>query len=129
MQLAIIAAIVAAIVGVAFAMQNNVPVTIDFMLWRFDSSLAMVVLLALALGAIVVALLTTPATLRWQWRLGRQKRQIAQLEKTNEALQQRIAEMERVIPAETAASVAPRAYVGMKELIVGRDDSGDDKPM
>jgi len=48
MQLAIIAAILTAIVGVAFSMQNDVPVTVNFMLWRFDSSLAMVLLLALA---------------------------------------------------------------------------------
>ena len=55
MQLAVIAAIAAAIVGVAFAMQNNVPVTVNVLLWRFDSSLAMVLLLALALGARAVA--------------------------------------------------------------------------
>lgn len=52
MQLTLIAAIVTAIVGVAFAMQNNVPVTVNLLAWRCDSSLAMVLLLALALGAI-----------------------------------------------------------------------------
>jgi len=128
MQLAIIAAIVAAIVGVAFAMQNNVPVTVNFLLWRFDSSLAMVVLLALALGAIVVALLTTPATLRWQWRLSRQKHQIDQLEKTNETLQQRIADLQRLVPPEAVAEAAPRSYVGLKELIAGRKESDDGQP-
>ena len=56
MQLTIIAAILISILGVAFAMQNNVPVTVNFLLWRLDSSLAMVLLLALALGAIIIAL-------------------------------------------------------------------------
>jgi putative membrane protein len=127
MQLAIIAAIVAAIVGVFFAMQNNVPVTVNFLLWRFDSSLAMVVLLALALGAVVVALLTTPATLRWQWRLSRQRRQIEQLEKTAETQRQHIAELEKLVPADTEGAASSRPYVGLKELIVGRNDGHDDK--
>ena len=89
MQLTIIAAIFTSIVGVAFAMQNNVPVTVNFLLWRFDSSLAMVLLLALALGAIVIAFLTTPATLRSQWLMKRQKRRIEELEKTRHGKRQR----------------------------------------
>ena len=85
MQLMIIAAIFVGIGAVAFAMQNNLPVTVNFLLWRFDSSLAMVLLLALATGAIVVALLTTPGTLRRQWQLARQRRQLDELEKRCEA--------------------------------------------
>ena len=81
MQIKIIAAIFIAMAGVIFAMQNNVPVTVNFLLWRFDSSLALVLLVALALGAIIVALLTTPATIRRQWQLMRQKRRIDELER------------------------------------------------
>lgn len=81
MQIKIIAAIFIAMAGVIFAMQNNVPVTVNFLLWRFDSSLALVLLAALALGAIIVALLTTPATIRRQWQLIRQKRRIDELER------------------------------------------------
>jgi uncharacterized integral membrane protein len=126
MQLTIIAAIAAAIVGVAFAMQNNVPVTVDFLLWRFDSSLAMVLLLALALGAIIVALLTTPATLRWQWQLARQKRRIEGLEKTSAEQRSRIAELESHNPVETAVETRP--YVGLKQLISGRDGDASEEP-
>jgi len=81
MQLKIIAAIFFAMVGVVFSMQNHVPVTVNFLLWRFDSSLALVLLSSLALGAIIVALLTTPATVRRQWQLARQKRRIEELER------------------------------------------------
>src|SRR5512143_1029547 len=119
MQLTLIAAIVTAIVGVASAMQNNIPVTVNFLAWRFDSSLAMVLLLALALGAIAVALLTTPGTLKRQWRLSRQKRRIDDLERTCTGQRQRIAELEARLP-DSAAAAKPPAFVGLKQLIVGR---------
>lgn len=81
MQVAILLGIAFAIGAVAFALQNNVPVTVTFFLWRFDSALAMVVLLAVAAGALVVALLSTPAVLRLQWRAARQHRRIEALER------------------------------------------------
>ena len=52
MQLITLLGIAVALAAVAFALQNNVPVTVTFLLWRFDSPLAMVLLLALSLGAI-----------------------------------------------------------------------------
>jgi uncharacterized integral membrane protein len=126
MQLTIIAAILTAVIGVAFAMQNNVPVTINFLVWRFDSSLAMALLLALALGAIAVALLTTPGTLKRQWRLSRQKRRIDELEKTCDDQRRHIADLETQLP-EPQSTAKPSSYVGLKELITGRDnDAGQD---
>lgn len=118
MQLTIIAAIFVALIGGIFATQNNVPVTVTFLLWRFDTSLAMLLPLVMASGAIVVALLSTPATVKRQWLLTRQKRRIEELEKTSESLRGRIAEVETRIPAETA--VEQRPYVGLKQLILGR---------
>ena len=79
MQLITILGIALAAIGVAFALQNNVPVTVTLLVWRFDSTLAMVLLVALALGAIMVALVSTPSVLRRQWQLARQRRDIASL--------------------------------------------------
>ena len=89
MQFAVIAAIVIAIVGVAFAMQNSVPVTVVFLFWRFDGSLAMILLLALALGAAIVILASTPATLRAKWALNRQRKEIESLTAANMELRAR----------------------------------------
>jgi uncharacterized integral membrane protein len=86
MQLAILIGLGFAIGAVAFALQNNVPVTVTFILWRFDSTLAMVLLIALAIGALATALLSTPAVLRLQWRVAHQGRQITVLEAANEEL-------------------------------------------
>lgn len=125
MQLTIIAAILISIVGVAFAMQNNVPVTVNFLLWRFDSSLAMVLLSALALGAIVIALLSTPATLKRQWLMTRQKRRIDELEKSCDSQRSRIAELESRVPPENDAA-EPRPYAGLMQLIGSRENETDD---
>lgn len=94
MQLALIGAIVTAIVGVVFALQNNVPVTVNFLLWRFDGSLAMALMIALALGALLVALLTTPATLKRQWQQSKQKRLIEELQQQLELQKIKLSELD-----------------------------------
>ena len=83
MQLAVILGILVAIGGVLFALQNNVPVTVTFLVWRFDSSLAMVLILALALGAIIVALVSTPAALRSYWTIARLRGEVSRLKGTD----------------------------------------------
>lgn len=93
MQLAVLFALVVAIGAVAFALQNNVPVTVTFLMWRFDSALAMVLLLSVALGALIVALLSTPAVLRLQWKETRQRKQIAALEQANGELRTEVARL------------------------------------
>ena len=90
MQLTIILAIVFALLSVLFAVQNTVPVAVVFLIWRFDSSLAVVLLLALAAGALVVALISTPATVRTRWQLGKHKRRIAELERELDAVRREV---------------------------------------
>lgn len=125
MQLAFIGAIATAILGVAFAMQNNVPSTVNFLLWRFDSTLAMIILIAIGFGAIVVALLTTPMTLKRQWQTSRLRKQIQDLERTCESQRSRIAELESQLPAQSEV-IEPKPYVGLKQLIVGGDNASSD---
>lgn len=131
MQLTVIAAIFVAIAGVVFAMQNNVPVTVNFLLWRFDSSLAMVLLLAVAMGAIIIALLTTPGTVRRQWQVARQKKRIEELEKDSEFHKDRIAELKKSSAAPGDSPGSPPPYVGLKQIVMSRqgDAAGEqDKP-
>jgi putative membrane protein len=90
MQLIMILGIAVAIAAVAFALQNNVPVTVTFLFSRFESSLAMVLLLSHALGAIIVALVSAPRTLRSQWQLSRQRSEIADLKAANAELETKL---------------------------------------
>ncbi|MBE0626780.1 MAG: DUF1049 domain-containing protein [Burkholderiales bacterium] len=95
MQLAVIVAIVIAIAGVLFAVQNSIPSTVVFFLWRFDGSLGVILLFALALGALIVALVSTPATVRANWVIRRQGREIDKLKTANAELRARAASLER----------------------------------
>ncbi len=109
MQLAIIVAIVAAIAGVAFAAQNSLPATVVFLLWRFDGSLGVILLLAFAFGALIVALVSTPSTLRCNWVIGRQRKEIDNLKTANAELRARAAQSAR-------QPLAPQAETPGREL-------------
>ena len=95
MQLFAILGILVAIGGVVFALQNNVPVTVTFLVWRFDSTLAMVLLLALGIGAVIVALVSTPAALRSQWTLTRMRKEITSLKTSKDELEAQVANLTR----------------------------------
>jgi uncharacterized integral membrane protein len=127
MHLLLIFGITIAIGSVMFALQNNVPVTVTFAVWRFDSSLAMVLLLALGLGVMIAALLSSPTVIRGQWTSSRQRRLITGLEKDKAALEQRINMLEnevaRLCPAPVSEQEEPKPYVGLKTLLTGGSSS------
>jgi len=121
MQLTVIIGIIIAIAGVAFALQNSVPVTVSFLIWRFDGSLALILLLALALGALIIALVSTPAALRSRWSANRQRKEIENLQQANASLRARIAELESRLPQGVTAAAPPReasadGVVGLKAI-------------
>ena len=124
MQLLTIAAMLIAACGVILALQNNIPVVVTFLLWRFDSSLAMVLLLSLALGGFIVALVSTPATLRRQWAAARQNKRITELEKICNDQKDTIADLERRVPVVEPASEVSRPYVGLKQFIGSMGNGG-----
>jgi len=126
MQLLLILGIVFAIGAVTFALQNNVPVTVAFASWHYDSSLAVVLLLALGLGALIAGLVSTPSVIKGQWTVARLRRQIAILEDERGSLERRIHELESAMSQESATPV-PTAeeappYVGLRALVMGHDE-------
>ena len=134
MQLLTIFAIFFTIGGVLFAMQNNVPATVSFAVWQFEGSLALVLLISLALGALIAALVSTPTTVRMQWRISRQKSRIASLEKDNIDLKRKLSDLELKERADDALPVnrPPENYGGIRQLITGdtphwRDTERDPK--
>jgi putative membrane protein len=124
MQLILILGIIVAIAAVVFALQNNLPVVVVIALWRFEGSLALVLLVSLGLGALIAGLLSSPAVIRGQWASGRLRKQVTDLERQLTAQQQRSRELEaelaRLSPTPAGATpVADKPYVGLKALIAG----------
>ena len=121
MQLLLIFGIAVAVVAVIFALQNNVPVTVSLIFWSFNGSLALVLLLAIGVGAIIAGLVSSPAVIGGRWAAARLRRQVAALEGDKADLARRIgaleAELKRVDPPVEIAPEQPRPYVGLKTLL------------
>lgn len=125
MQLLLILGIVFAIGAVTFALQNNIPVTVVFGFWRFDSSLAVVLLVALALGVLIAGLVSTPSMIKAQWAAARLRRQVASLDDERVSLERRVRELEvqsaQKTPAPLPAAEEPAPYVGLRSLMMGSE--------
>lgn len=80
MPLFLTGALVIAILAIVFAIQNAVPITVTFLLWKFSGSLALVLLLTFALGVIMGLLASMPAVVRKSWTIASQKKRIEELE-------------------------------------------------
>jgi len=129
MQLLLILGIVFAIGAVTFALQNNVAVTVVFAFWRYDSTLAVVLLVTLALGVLIAGLVSSPSVIKGQWAGARLRRQVASLEEEKLSLERRVREVESAMAQNTIA-VVPRvdetaSYVGLKSVMMG---GGEKKP-
>jgi lipopolysaccharide assembly protein A len=60
----LIAALGLAILTVIFALQNTIPIVVTFLVWKFEGSLALVLMLTFALGVLVSSLVSIPAIVK-----------------------------------------------------------------
>jgi putative membrane protein len=133
MQLGLILGIVFAIGAAMFAMQNNTPVTVTVAVWTFEGSLALVLLVAMGLGALIAGLVSSPAMIRRQWNVARLGRQVAELEhklneeaRHNDALRAELSQARGVaVVPEGEVKAEEKPYVGLRTLIAG---GGEEKP-
>jgi len=80
MQLQLIVAIIVAILAVIFALQNSVPITVSFLGWKFESSLALVLLITLALGILTSLLFSIPSMIKRKRMISNQDKKIQKLQ-------------------------------------------------
>lgn len=127
MQLMLIFGIAIAIGAVVFALQNTTPVAVALATWRFEASLAIVLLLALGLGALITGLLSSPSVIRSQWNLARLRRQVTALERDLEDHKRHnrelAAELTRLGADATAEPRSGKPYVGLRALLSGSKSS------
>ena len=84
MQLWLIMAIVIAMLAVIFALQNAVPITVSFLIWKFESSLALILLITIALGVLMSLLVSIPSKIKKIKIILNQKKKIQKLESASE---------------------------------------------
>jgi len=124
-QLLFILGIAFAIIAVTFALQNNSSVTVALGFWNFDSSLAVILLFAIGLGALIAGLVSTPSMIKAQWDRALLRRQATSLEETNAVLERRMRELESQVPQPIQAplpAAEEKPYVGLRTLLTGGDE-------
>ncbi len=105
MRLFVIAALVIAFLAILFALQNTNLVTIQFFIWQYRQSLALVLLGTLALGTGIGLCVSIPALVRRSHRAAR-------LQKQTETLHTLITEKESAIGAEAEKITVLRQNYG-----------------
>ena len=80
MQFVIIFALIVSIFAVMFALQNPNIVTVQFMAWKFEQPLALFLLIAMAIGALIISILTIPGWIRNRQIRNKHSKEVAELE-------------------------------------------------
>lgn len=88
MQVLLLVAILVAALAVVFAVQNTDPVTVDFLFWSFEGSKALILLVALAAGAIASSLASIPSMFRASRQAASLRRRVEELETEVRTLRQ-----------------------------------------
>lgn len=91
MTLLILLALLIALLAVVFALQNATMVTITFLAWQFQGSLAFLLLLTLAVGFLIGWLTAMPSVIRHRLEKSGLRKQIATLQETLEEERTRLA--------------------------------------
>lgn len=80
MQIFLLVSLLIAAVAVVFALQNTEMITVHFLFWNFQGSLALILLTALATGAVASSFASLPSLFKANWTIGSQKKSIEELE-------------------------------------------------
>ncbi len=82
MQIFLFIALIISALAILFAAQNNDPASVSFIVWDFESSLAFILVITLAAGALISFFVALPTNIRVRWALRNQKKKITELEKS-----------------------------------------------
>ncbi len=90
--------------AVVFALQNITTVTVMFLSYQFEGSLALIILLAVAVGVVVSLLLSLPGVITRSLK-------ISSLKRHNEKLKDEMGVKEKEVETEKMKVVANNAYL------------------
>lgn len=79
MQVFLFGALAVSLLAVLFALQNIVPVTVAFLGWSFEGSLALVLFVAFVAGALASMLASVPTVVKSRRSGGHQRKALTEL--------------------------------------------------
>ena len=80
MQIFLFFALFISVLAVIFAVQNNTDATVTFAVWKFEESLALILLVALAAGALISFLFSLPSNIKTRWTIRQQRKKMNEIE-------------------------------------------------
>ena len=80
MQIMLIFSFIIAFVAIIFAIQNTEVISIHFLLWETEGSLALVLFISLVAGALISYLATTPTQIKQRMTISNQRKRISEVE-------------------------------------------------
>lgn len=107
MQIFLFIALIISALAILFAAQNNDLTSVSFIVWDFESSLAFILVVALAVGALISFFVSLPTNIRVRWALRNQKKKIGELEKNLTEAKTRTEELQQQLDAANAPAVEP----------------------
>ena len=94
MIFSLILALFFSIIAVIFALSNTDVVTVTFLSWSVEGSLALILLAAVAIGILIGVLLMTPGTIKRNLALSGEKKKLKTAEKELEGHKSKVTELE-----------------------------------
>jgi putative membrane protein len=109
MQIFLILALIIAVIAVIFALQNSATVAITFLFWQFHGSLALLLIISLAVGALITFLALLPGILRGRWSMRKLHKQLAELESDLSEHKQRLEVANQRLEGQLASANPPES--------------------
>ena len=110
MLFALIVALILAILAVFFALENTMVVTVSFFGYAIDGTLALFILIALAVGALVGVLVMIPGRIKSGLSNARHRKKIGTLEANLEEQKTKVSAMEKLV-----ASASPSEFEDVED--------------
>jgi uncharacterized integral membrane protein len=98
MQIFLFFALFIAILAIIFAIQNNATTSVSFFVWDADGSLALVLLIAMAIGALISFLLSLPASIKSRLAIRNLRKKNEELEVDLNKYRLKLEEIEKIEP-------------------------------
>jgi lipopolysaccharide assembly protein A len=95
MRIFLLFALLIALIAVIFALQNTQVVSINFLAWTFQSSIALEMVVTLIAGVLVGILAMLPGSIRSQLQISSKKKEKAGLEASLAQAQQQVAALQK----------------------------------